>query len=260
MSDYLEWHLSKSINTTGQSLVIHGLNTKPEKMMDIVYELNSRGQDVLLLKLIGHNNDLDEMRRVNYKKWNEQVATSFQTLMTINKTKGGSINLVAYSLGATLALDVLAHDPTLLIDQAILFSPAIKVKTTSHLVKIFRILGGGFVVPSLSAEAYKAQRGTTVAAYNALFHAIDSFSNGMTQQLNFPTTVLIDKDDEMVSYEGICEIANSLSNWNIISINNKNSTMEKSFHHLTITQESVGKSDWNSKILPVFDKHFGNSL
>ncbi len=256
-SAYFEWHFSKNDTSTGQALVIHGLNTKPEKMMDIIQELNLRGQDVLLLKLFGHNDDLNRMHEVTYDEWHDQVVSSLKFIKKINHIKGGAITLVAYSLGATLAMDVLSNDSSLKVNQAILFSPALKVRSTSHLVKFFRIFGKSFIVPSLSPETYKAQRGTSVAAYNALFDSITHFGQGTPHQIDFPTAVLIDEDDELVSFKGITQIASSLKNWNIIPLTNKKSKMDMLYHHLTITQESLGQEEWNNKVVPVFDSFFG---
>mgnify|MGYP000579510701 CR=1 FL=1 len=61
---YSEWSLTKSSVKEGQALVIHGLNTKPEKMRDIIDAFNARGHDVLLLKLIGHNDDMNKMKNI----------------------------------------------------------------------------------------------------------------------------------------------------------------------------------------------------
>jgi esterase/lipase len=251
---YMEWSFSDSAIKQGQALVIHGLNSRPEKMSEIIDALNKHGHDVLLLKLIGHNNDLSRMKKVTYDQWNDQILAAFNKVVEKNCNEGGKITLVGYSLGAVLAMDMLANNPQLKAHQTILFSPAISVKNTSYFVKAFGVFGKGFVVPSFSSDNYKAQNGTTVAAYRALFETIASFEKGDLSLLNIPTLVFVDKKDELVSYKGLKEIAKQLDKWKLVTVTNKNTTMKKSYHHLTITEESLGADEWNNVVMSELDK------
>jgi esterase/lipase len=198
-TNYTEWILSHSKVKRGQALVIHGLNTKPEKMDQIIKELTENGYDVYSLKLSGHNHDLDRMKKVTYEGWRDEVKSAYDVVQAKNKKDGGKLTLAAYSLGGALAMDMLANNPGLKVDQSILFAPAIEVKATSHLIKFFELFGKDYIVPSFCPEDFRAERGTSVAAYLALFKAIDHLHKGDLKLLNIPTLVFIDKKDELVS-------------------------------------------------------------
>lgn len=194
------------------------------------------------------------MKKVTYQQWNDQILAAFRKVTEKNCLEGGKITLVGYSLGGVLAMDMLANNPDLKAHQAILFSPAISVKNTSYFVKAFGVFGKGFVVPSFSSDNYKAQNGTTVAAYKALFETIASFEKGDLNLLNIPTLVFVDKKDELVSFKGLKEITAQLDKWKLVTVTNKNTPMKKSYHHLTITEESLGTEEWKNVVISELDQ------
>ena len=57
-------------------------------MSEIISVLNARGHDVLILKLLGHNHDLDEMKSVTYHKWQQQMLDAFEVVTKKNKDSG----------------------------------------------------------------------------------------------------------------------------------------------------------------------------
>lgn len=259
-TNYWKWYFSKSLVKNGQALVIHGLNTQPEKMQEIISNLNQRGHDVLLLKLLGHNDDLKLMKTVTHEEWEKQIVDAFQKVRERNILHGGKITLTGYSLGGALAMSMLSHNSQIRVDQVILFAPALSIKKTSYLVLAMGVFGDSFVVPSFSPKEYRAQSGTTVAAYGALFETVKKFETGDKSLINIPTLVFIDKNDELVSYKGIYSIAKHLDQWQLVTVDNKHSTLKRPYHHLIIDKRSLGNAEWNNVVIPHFDKILGPVL
>ncbi len=252
--DYKRWIRTQRDVKFGQALVVHGLNTEPEKMGHLVSELNQRGHDVLLLKLFGHNADLERMKTVTADEWKEQFREAYAEVLSANRRNGGKLTFVGFSLGGLLGMEFISQNTNHEIDQAILFAPALKIRTTSYLVNAARVLGDGVVIPSMSPEAYRAQEGTTVAAYRALFDTVGSFKSGDLAAINIPTVVFIDKNDELVSYGKLKRLVEGLDRWELITVDNKDSTLRPKYNHLIIDPVALGAREWNEKVVPGLDK------
>ncbi|HXH30856.1 MAG TPA: alpha/beta hydrolase [Bacteriovoracaceae bacterium] len=254
---YLEWFNSSAQQTAGQSLLIHGLNTKPEKLADLIREVNLRGHDVLLLRLKGHNDDLLEMKKITQQAWLEQLAEAFFLLRARNEARKGSLTLLAHSLGGVLATTYLAAHPEYRMDQLLLFAPALEVNFTSQFIRALYVLPDGYLVPSMAPESYQAQRGTSIAAYRALFQTISDFRALEPEKLNFKTTVLMDPKDELVSFSGLETLMKKLNRWKLVAVSTAGSTLPRPYHHLIISRESLGSEDWEQKVLTSLDEMLG---
>lgn len=254
---YAEWFVTDTPRSKGQALVIHGLNLRPDKMKEIINEINLRGHDALLIRLFGHNDDLDQMKKATYATWMEQVKNGYLTVLEKNKQDGGKISFVGFSLGGLLEMDFLVTSD-IHVDQAVLFAPALKIKDAGRLVKYLRFLGSDFILPSVSPKEYRAQQdGTSIAAYLALFESADHLESGAIEKINLPTTVFINPNDELVSYSGLKSMKEKLNQWKLIEVSTEKTELKKAYNHLIIDKESLGKDEWEEKIIPAFDSHFG---
>ncbi len=255
--DYQRWIRTQREVKLGHALVVHGLNTEPEKMGHLISELNQRGHDVLLLKLLGHNADLERMKKVTADEWKAQFREAHAEVLRANRGHGGKFTFVGFSLGGLLGMDFIAHNPSHGIDQAILFAPALKIRTTSYFVNAARVLGGEAVIPSVSPTAYRAQHGTTVAAYHALFDTVASFNQGDFSLINIPAVVFMDRNDELVSYGKIRRLVERLNRWELVTVDNRDSTLRPKYNHLIIDPDALGAQEWDEKVRPSLDKFLG---
>ncbi len=254
---YLEWFNTVLPNKGGQALIIHGLNTKPEKMSYLIKEINDRGHDVLLVRLKGHNEDLEEMKKVTKDTWLRQVDEAFTELAKRGEENKGSVTFFAHSLGAVLGTSYLASHPLVKVDQMVLFAPALKVKFTSKFIKALFGFPDGFIVPSMTPINYRAQRGTTIAAYKALFDTISFFEAADLAVINVPTTVIMDPEDELVSFPGIQGLVGKQDKWKLLTVSTKGSVLPKPYHHLIISGEALGFQEWEDKVLRTMDSVLG---
>ncbi len=86
-----------------------------------------------------------------------------------------------------------------------------------------------------------------MAAYNALFEAIEHFNKDMAQKLNVPTIIFIDKQDELVSYRRLKRIIKNgrLHKWKLHLVKKSSTGVKEKMHHLIIDESSIGKDAWN---------------
>jgi len=71
-----------------------------------------------------------------------------------------------------------ASNPYIKFDKIVLFAPALKMRNRNYLLKTMSPFPG-LVVPSFGPEAYRANKGTPIAAYNALFEAAKHFEKNL---------------------------------------------------------------------------------
>lgn len=238
--------------------MIHGLNLDPARMSELANVLNEIGIDVLSVSLTGHrdrsSNDrenptpegrMESFKRATYDAWRKEALGGYMNARTRAEELNLPVYFVGYSLGGLIGVDLLASVPEVRYDRMILLSPAIRIRLRSHLLKIFSVFPR-MVIPSASPEGYRANRGTPMAAYNALYMGINHLERVANDRLNVPTLVFADPDDELVSFIGLEEFAreHALNQWSIIAVE-KNKAAE-SIRHLIITEEAVGTGVWQS--------------
>ena len=95
-----------------------------------------------------------------------------------------------------------------------------------------------------------------MAAYKALFEAIDHFNKNVNDKLNRPTLIFIDEKDEFVSSSKLKEMITqrNLDHWQIHTVQKDNDVGEKISHHLIIDRDSVGTQMWK-KIKDAIKRH-----
>jgi alpha-beta hydrolase superfamily lysophospholipase len=242
----------------GVALVVHGLNLKPEKMGAIIATLNQEGIDVLNLSLHGHGSnysspgrkDPDEQRlasfkQVTYEQWFDEVLRAYGTVRQRGEQKNVPVFFVGYSLGGLLGCDLLASRPDVRFDRMVLFAPALNVTNKSFFLKVLAPFPD-LVIMSLSPKNYRSNDGTPMAAYQALFQAIEHFESHLPARLNVPTVVFIDEQDESISYPRMQEMIDhqKLDQWIIHKVQKDNGFDAGIPNHLIIDRESTGSHMW----------------
>ena len=243
----------------GVALVVHGLNLKPERMQPIIAELNDAGIDVLNLSLRGHGNNylknenlsidearLESFRRVTYDLWLNEIYEAYLKVRQRASKENVPVFFIGYSLGGLMGCDLILSYPDVSYDRMIFFSPALNVTMESYLLKAL-MLFPNVVIDSLSPLYYRANVGTPMTAYKALFEAVKNFKNNINDKLNKPTLIFIDENDEFVSCSKLNTMIaeRNLDHWQIHMIQKDNDAGENISYHLIIDRDSVGKKTWN---------------
>lgn len=247
---------------TAVALVVHGLNLNPDRMANIIGVLNASGIGALRVSLQGHGdnftpvNGMDDatarmqaFKSVSYRIWAQELLQAYRRAHRLSTRNDVPLFLVAHSYGALLALELMLSEPEVRFDRMVLFAPALSMHGRNHIIRLFNFLPQ-WVWPSFSPEFYLANRGTPQAAYQAVFETLARFEKEIGPKINIPTLVLIDPKDELISYQGLRELAKNqkLDQWRFHYITKDKATATTRIHHLLITPAAVGRSTWKEMI------------
>ena len=265
LSDYsLMWQEPLGSSTTSAvALVIHGLNVNPLRMDPLAHELNSWGVATLRCTLSGHANSLPagearlaSLRQVTYELWRDETAAAYRLAAQQAEHRDVPMLLVAFSLGALIGCTAVLHSANIGFAQLVLFAPALRIRRRSGVLQLLAPWPQ-LVIPSLSPVAYRANPGTPLAAYNALFAAQRDFERSAGPRLNSPTLVFADPRDEMVSYPGLRQliVQHDLTQWQLQPVH-KAPDANTRYHHLLINRASVGDAAWR-QMMAMMRAHLG---
>jgi len=216
-------------------------------MNEVVALLQAEQSEVLRVGLSGHLGDHSSFGQVTRKQWLHELNEAYHRAAARANELHVPIFFVGYSLGALLALDLMSQNAKIRFDRMVLFAPPLSIKIPRFLIRFARcLLGKGFVVPSFSPNSYRANHGTTLAAYVALIDSLQALrKSGFAHLQKVPTLVLIDLKDELVSYRGVKSELSKFgfsTEWKILPLKEHSSQTP---HHLIIDSEAVGTKEWN---------------
>ena len=252
----------------GVALVIHGLNLRPERMEFLIAQLNRAGIEVLNVSLHGHGDNyphrravdrkearLESFRGVTYSLWTSELYGAYLKARQRAQQKKVPVFLVGYSLGGLLGCELHVSRPDVHFDRMVLFAPALRITAKPYLLKALMPFPD-LVLDSLSPEAYRANDGTPMAGYKALFEALERFEKNMSSKLNVPTLVFMDRNDEFISYDRLREMimVGHLDRWKIVPVEKDPPEAALYAHHLLIDEAVAGKAAW-SKMQAAFFSH-----
>ena len=254
------WYKSqKPGELNGVTLVIHGLNLRPDRMKPIISVLTEAGLDVLGLSLRGHGANyahrddmdaatarLESFKNVSYPLWINEAYLAYLQVQKRAQQQNVPVFLTAFSVGGLIGLDLFASNADVQFDKIVLLAPAISLRATIYLERALSPFPR-LVIPSLADDAYLANiQGTPVAAYNALFDALYHFEDSAGLKLNVPTLVFIDEQDEFIPLWGLKKQVEekSLDQWKFYIVQKEENVGAGAFHHHIIDASSTGKVVW----------------
>jgi alpha-beta hydrolase superfamily lysophospholipase len=254
-----QWHRkSRASRLTGVAVVVHGLNLRPERMGSIIDELNRAGIDVLNVSLKGHGRNftwnqnlsmdearLEAFRHVGYDLWVEEVRGAYLRARQRASDRKVPLFFVGYSLGGVLGCNLLLTDPGVAYDRMILFSPALNITAKGYLLKPLMPFPN-IVIDSLAPPSYRANEGTPMAAYRAVFEAVADFEKSAGPGLNIPTAVFVDEKDEFISPLDLAQTVArlGLDRWQFHWVQKGPDGRESLSHHVLIDEVSMGRDVW----------------
>ena len=259
MDHSVRWFQAKGPEkTNGVALAIHGLNLRPGKMGAMISLLTASGIEVLNLSLRGHGQNYDHQihlrpdnarmaafKTVSYPVWAKEAQSACHHAEKRSNQLNVPLFLVGFSFGALLGADLFVTWDDVHFDKMVLFAPAFNC--TIHYGLKWLAPFPRLVIPSFALRSYRANRGTPMAAYNALFDAISHFKRHVGPILNVPTVIFIDKRDELVSYRGLARLVavEKLDRWKFHFLQKGKTGVQERRHHLIIDAASLGKEGWD---------------
>ena len=230
-------------------VTVHGLNTKPEIMDPLIARLVDRSAEVIRVGLTGHRGDSEAMKSVTEAQWKVDLLLGY----SLGRKRADELKVplyfVGYSLGALVHAGLMGGLNPPQYDRQVLLAPAIHLKSIFYLIKFFEILGDGFCIPSLNDSEHRANQGTSVAAYKALFRLLAEVRQGGLKGMDIPTWVAVDSKDELVDLEGIqADVKTAvLRDWTFESIDHRD--VERVAYRHSITDEAaLGPQTWSSLV------------
>ena len=234
----------------GKALTIAapGLNMKPAAFLEIVNFLTQKGSDVILVHLTGHRNDSQNLSEISRQAWLSDLLEAYGHAEALIKNSPRPIYFIGFSLGALVNLDMMSHYPGIVhYDKMVLLAPANALRRRSHLIKFFFPLGRKFGIPSRQPKEYRCRDKIPVQAYKVLFEMKKSIENQNYLNLNIPTMVVIDENDELISLGNLKMIINKyqLTHWDVCTLDSRYVGKDSGYHHLIIDENTMGTENWH---------------
>jgi pimeloyl-ACP methyl ester carboxylesterase len=264
---------SRSEGLEGVALVIHGLNLRPDRMQPVINSLTGNGIDVLGLSLRGHGENyarrdnmddaaarLESFKNVSYPLWTNEAYLAYKQAQKRAQKQKVPLFLTAFSIGALIGLDLFASHGEVYIDRMVLLAPAISLRAVIYIERVVSPFPR-LVIPSMADDNYLSnQKGTPVAAYNALFEALYHFEDTAGPKLNVPTLIFIDEQDEFIPTGGLRDLAekHQLDKWRFYIVRKQGEMATGTFHHHIIDAHSTGKKVWQDMMTATVDHLLGN--
>jgi esterase/lipase len=199
--------------------------------------------------LKGHNGPIEDMQSVTRSDWINNAYFQYCQAKTIADNDSLPLYLLGFSLGA-LVYEVLMNEETAIpvrFEKVILFSPAIAIRPRAKTVLWLQpFTNDRSLIRSVSPEEYRAQTGTSIAAYRILFEMEESLRSAVFKNCNVDTIVFIDKKDEIISIGILRKRMNqyNLTNWRIHEVTNNGAVIRPLYHHLLIDNKCVSTVTW----------------
>ncbi len=216
------------------ALIIHGLNNDPQAMTPLAKLLGGMGIDSTLAQLTGHFESearAQAFGTVTAELWLSDAANAYR--QAVERHPGKEIILAGNSLGALLGLR-LSQTSRVRFEKMILFAPAIHLRPWSYFPRLLGTLN--IRLPSGMPKAIRANSGTPISAYEALFQLVRRFEPDFVHP---PALVVMDPRDELVSYAKVRA-------WTQRNPANRLLTIKSParFKHLLTDQTFVGEANW----------------
>jgi alpha-beta hydrolase superfamily lysophospholipase len=225
--------------------LLHGLNTKPEKMSALQEYLRKYTQSSSVGILAGHHPDRMPNEVISASQWKSEFSSQWNNAISDCTKPNDKRIFVGYSLGALVALSLLdgsfgIQSPT----HMVLIAPALKLRKKVAIVKAISWLPFG-ALPSLNHRDYRARNWTSLSAYDALFDLNNAWKKDAWKiSGTIPTLVFLAKYDELVDSQNLAEKVKDFPLWKTIWISNEASTLKPAYHHLMIDEASAGIDSW----------------
>lgn len=232
----------------GIFLVVHGLNLKPSKMTAFSQYLLDKGYYVLRVSLEGHRGSLEEQKKIQWKNWMEDMQKHYCYALKQSKKFKAPLYNLSFSLGSLVSMghiSLLKENP---YEKEIFLAPATWIHWYGKIPGWLGFLDGEVGLPSKNLEEYRSQPTTSLNCYRAMKEGREFLENASPEVFKVPTLIIMDKKDELVSIKKIEKYShkNKLENlWSFFTVTNKETELEKSYHHLIVDQKSLGGKQWN---------------
>ncbi|MBI2632849.1 MAG: alpha/beta hydrolase [Parcubacteria group bacterium] len=280
--EFTQWFYSTQSPVRGVAIVVHGLNLRPSRTNQIVQFLQDKGIDVLRVTLTGHRGDFREIYQASREQWLFDMFQAYCLVLEHSSAQDSvPLYFIGYSLGGLIGLDFMTEQlkQNVRYKKMVLFAPAISIQGE---IRFFASLARWFGINPLSftpsapsryrrhyLDSYFINPQLPFLAYDALLSSVEAIENKRIDNLNIPTVVFIDPQDELVSFNGIDNLLKRkrLTLWRIFTVESQGSIFNevvrngndriftvKPLHHSITDENLMGKEQWQ-RIETIMSNH-----
>jgi esterase/lipase len=243
----IEYYPTSLPKKSAITVVAHGLNVIPVAMLPLINWLTGLGSDAYLIKLSGHHEKAAHIKDVTSSVWQKEMLSGYKVAKEAAFDNSVPLFFLGYSLGALLGQSMIAlSQQGALFDKQILIAPATAIRRRSYLVKLLFLFGKGIRLPSYTPKGYRVNESLPLGIYQIMFAEEKKVLKAKFNGLNFPTIILIDPKDELISYKKLIKfiIRFRLTNYRIIVLDDKLKGRKEKYHHLILNEQTMGKANW----------------
>ena len=240
---------------SGVTLLVHGLNTNPQKLEALALYLQKKGQTVVYVTLQGHlkGQTAESLQQVNRGTWLEDVNEGYKQARSLADRDQLLMTYVGFGLGGLLGVDLLQDENHKDVhwDNMILLAPAVATDFwTTMGLKMLRILNTNprNLLKADGPADFTLRSQIPVAAENALYKSQRLVWSRDGSRLQIPTLIFVDPKDEYVSESGLrnfIDTRNLTAKWNLQEVT-KDGNAGSTFHHDLLNEKSLGASKFES--------------
>jgi hypothetical protein len=247
VSNHLQYHPTPQQKKTAVTLVVHGFNNRPAAMLPLIQWLNSQGSDVWLVSLTGHRESATDLANLTSTVWQQEMLDGYEAAKNAAAEQNVPLYFLGYSLGALLGQTMLVLPmKSAPFDKQVLLAPAIAFRRRASLLRFFFFLGWPASLPSFTPAAYRVNRSLPLSAYRVLFGEEAKLQKAEGGKLNFPTLVLLDPKDELISFKRLLQLIGcfGLTKYRVVRLNDQLKGRKERYHHLILDEQTMGKENW----------------
>ena len=232
----------------GLVLVAHGLNLRPSKMRAIAEVIcqESTGYACRILSLPGHEESgPSRMKQVDAASWKSAIRDEVARVATLSRELHVPAYFIGYSLGGLMGEWAIQQQDERVFEKVALIAPAIATRTLARSVA-YLPLPGSVTLGSWNHPDYRANPGTSLAAYRAMFRVMGEFRSADLRKIDVPTLVFLNREDELVSDRKTERWIDrsGLRNWQVVIVPRLRPSIRPAYDHLMVDEAGMGAEAW----------------
>lgn len=229
----------------GIVIVAHGLNVKPTAMLSLIGWFNTHGCDCFLPRFSGHYENPSDTAGITVKVWQKEMINGYEAAKEAAGQHNIPLFFLGYSLGGLLGVDlVLSAGNDVAISKQVLLAPAIAVRNTASLLKLF-FWWNSLYLPSFTPAKYRANKSLSINAYKTMFRIVSNITQAKAR-LIIPTLAVVDTMDELISTKKLVNFLDKFADghYELLRLDSEMKNRQGGYHHLIINKETMGEANW----------------
>ncbi|MGK2886238.1 MAG: alpha/beta hydrolase [Rhodococcus sp. (in: high G+C Gram-positive bacteria)] len=236
-------------------VVVHGLNTKPEIMDELIGVLVENGFGCVRVSLHDDARGARTPPAEVVSAWVDRVELGI--LEARRAFPNAAVDLLGVSTGAMASLALLDRRQHPSIDRMFLLAPPVALRLVSKPVRVLIPLWRlGLGLPSAAPRSVRQRSWTPFSEYGALMLLHDHLKHPSNPRFlaGIRTRIEVDSRDELVDLRGVDRWLddNDLREWSAQPISGRD-PQGRVYRHLVVTRAALGPGGWRSLVADLLE-------